>query len=292
MVSDFGTIYATWTDPDGDVWQLSNTAEDLGWFTPNGPAGWGAGPVEVITDPLATGGVSVRTVRFSERRLTWPLYVWGDTHDEFVARYRNLLSAFAKTGYLQSPGTLTVQRPDGTSRSIDCFYEDGFQGTTGENWSFAKPVLTLLCPDPFWRADTAISTTRTFSAQVPYLSPYPTVSNSNALGASTLNNPGDVDVWPNFTITGPMTQMQATNATTGDSFTIEYTLTTGQTVTVTTNPPTVTNTSGDNLIGALNFPDAVLWRLVPGDNSLDFSVNGGATGTSVEISFTPKYGAA
>lgn len=288
-MSDYGTIYATWTDPTGGLWQLSNTSDDLGWFTTKGPGGWGAAPVELITDPLSKGGVSVRTARVPERRLTWPLFIWGETHLQFVERYRNIVNAFAATVQLQAPGTLRVARQDGTARSIDCWYEDGLTGEPAENWSAARPVLTLLCPEPYWRDDELLSVTRSFSVGVPFLAPYPTISNSDALGASVIQNPGDVEAWPNFTFTGPMTQMIATNNRTGDSFTVNYTLTAGQQLTITTGPPTATGPNGENVIGALDFPTAVLWSLLPGANDVTFTGNGVDVGTSVTLSFAARY---
>lgn len=291
-MSDFGTIYATWTDPSGGLWQLSNTADDIGWFTTKGPSGWGAAPVELITDPLSIGGVSVRLARVGPRRLTWPLFIWGETHLQFVERYRNLVNAFTSTIHLQAPGVLRVQRGDGTSRSIECWYEGGLEGEPAENWSAARPVLTLMCPEPFWASDELQSVTRSFAVGVPYLAPFPTITNSDALGDSIIQNPGDIDAWPDFTFTGPMTQMIATNNRSGDSFTVNYTLAAGETITITTNPPTVLGPNGENVAGALDFPTAVLWALKPGANAVTFTGNGVTTGSAVTLSFAARYEAA
>jgi hypothetical protein len=43
-VVDVGNMYATFTDPDGTMWELSDTSPTLGWFTTFGIAGWGARP--------------------------------------------------------------------------------------------------------------------------------------------------------------------------------------------------------------------------------------------------------
>ena len=65
---DVGSLEATWTDPDGNVWQLTNPGDEIGWFTTAGLAGWGATPIEIITDPLARGGEEVRFIRAHPRR--------------------------------------------------------------------------------------------------------------------------------------------------------------------------------------------------------------------------------
>jgi hypothetical protein len=39
----------------------------------------------------------------------------------------------------------------------------------------------------------------------------------------------------------------------------------------------------------LNWPDAYLWWLIPGDNAVIINVSGGAAGTTVELDFYPRY---
>jgi hypothetical protein len=41
------------------------------------------------------------------------------------------------------------------------------------------------------------------------------LSASSVLGASSIDNPGDVPAWPLWTVQGPTTQVQLTNTTTG-----------------------------------------------------------------------------
>lgn len=287
-----GTMRAVWTSPEGVEFELTGPHTVHGWLTRPEIAGWGAAPVTIVTDPLARGGVSIRHQRAEPRRLTWPLHVYGDTHLEFLDRYRRLMRAFTSTKY-RGAGVLTVYRPDAAkARSIDCLYEDGFGGEPGENLRFANPTLTLLCPDGYWRdAERQFIRREYAAAGNPYLSPYMTVSNSQVLGESTIFNTGDVQAYPSWTITGPATQVTATNHTTGESFVLTYTLTVGETATITITPDRalVRGPAGQNLIGALNWPGANLWALLPGDNEVDFQVNGSGAGTVIELSYYPRY---
>lgn len=290
---DLGTIRATWTDPTGQVWQLTGPHELYGWLTRDQIAGWGAAPVSLVTDPLARGGVSVRHQRREPRRLTWPLHVYGDTHLQFVRRYRALMRAFTLTKYL-GPGVLTVYRSeDSSARQIEAYYEDGFGGETGENWLSANPVLTLLCPDPYWRDVNPQQVSRDYVSSTgrSFLSPYLTVSSSRTLGQSMIANDGDVEAWPSWTITGPATQLTATNTTTGDSFTLTYNLLSGQQATIAVDPtrPMLRGPGGVNLIGSLNWPGAVLWALVPGTNNVDLQLLGSGPGTKVELAYYRRY---
>lgn len=292
-VPQVGTMRATWTDPTGVVWELTGPHEVHGWLTTRQVAGWGATPRTIVTDPHARGGVTVRHVRAEPRRITWPLHVYGDTHTEFLDRYRRLMRAFMLTAQLGRPGVLTVARPDGTARQIEAFCEDGWGGEGGENWVSANPVLTLLCPDGFWSDTTAQVVRRDHQAGGgdPFLNPYITVSSGQVLGATQVANPGDVDGWPVWTFTGPATVVTATNHTLGASFTLTHTLTAGQSITVdtSTHRPTVRGPAAQNLVGALDWPGATLWPLVAGVNDIEFTVVGAAAGTSVEFSYRPRY---
>lgn len=287
MPNAVGTMYATWTDPDGNEWVLTNP-DGFNWLTTNGPAGWGAPPYEIITDPLARGGVNVRYVRADPARITWPLHIHGDTYLEFTQKYRQLRAAFLLTLHRNAPGVLTVQLPDASARQIELWYEEGFSGLSGENWLYANPVLTLLAPDPYWRdaADTVLPFT--YSAGSSFLAPYPQVS-SASLGTTTITNVGEVNAYPVWTVTGPIVALTGTNTTTGQSFQITYTLGAGQTLTISSDPPTVTGPAGENLVSQLNWPEAYLWPLVPGDNLVTFSVSGADVGTAVQLAYRNRY---
>ena len=288
---DVGTIDATWTDPDGQVWQLSNTSDEVGYFTTAGIAGWGANPIEIITDPLARGGEEVRSIRAHPRRITWPLHIYGDTHLEFLTRYRNLLGAFTRTTHRRAPGILRVARPDGVqaAREIECYYEDGFGGEAGEGWLSASPVLTLMCPDGYWRSTAPIVHRYAYTPGRLFLHPYPSLSSSRVLGDMLIDNPGDIEAWPVWEITGPATAITATNPQAGGGFTLTYPLAAGETVVITTNRPTVRGPGGINLAGALSWPGAMLWPLLAGRNQVTVQVAGADDGTSVTLTFQPRF---
>lgn len=290
VIEDVGTIVATWTDPTGEVWPLSDDGDDgPGWFTANGPAGWHATNYEIVTDPLPRGGEQVRFIRSKPGTITWPVYVWGDSHQQYIERHRQIRRAFTMTVHRGLTGTLRVERPDGSAREIDCLYQEGLQGEASEGWLWSKDAVTLFCPDGYWRDVTPITVTHSYQPGVDYFSPWPQVSPSLTLGDAQVDNPGDVDAWPVWTITGPMTSMTATNLTTGYEFSLLYGLAAGEQVTITTNRPTVRGPAGQNLSGNLNWPNAYLWSLTPGTNQVVFNVAGGAVGTSVELAFNARY---
>ncbi len=287
---DVGSITATWVDPTGVEYPLSNTADAVGYFTRPGPTGWGATSYEIVTDPQPRGGERVRFVRSQANRLVWPLHIWGETHLEFAARYSALRRAMLMTVWRQQPGVLRVARPDGTAREVDCFYESGWSGEGGENWLFANPNVTLFCPDGYWRDTVARVESRQYGAlTASYLAPYPTVSTSQILGSSTVDNPGDVTAWPTWTLHGPVTQVTATSVDTGYTWTLTNTRLVNETVTLTTFNPTVRGPAGVNLASALNFPTAYLWGLMPGTNNITVSMSGSGAGSAFEMTYFPRY---
>lgn len=282
-----GNMSAIWTAPDGTVWQL--TEPDVGWFTRTEITGWGATTYEITTDPNARGGETVRHIRAQPGRLNWPLHIFGDSHQEFVNRERQIKRAIAMTVHRGLPGLLRVSRPDGGAREIEAYYEEGFGGNADEMYKSANPVITFFCPDGYWRDVAAIVERRAYAPASNFFSRFPTISGSNVLGDTIINNPGDVTAWPEWEISGPATQLIATNKTTGQSFTLTYSLLAGETVTITTDRPTVRGPAGENIVSALNWPGAYLWGLTPGENVIQFTAGGGGKGSEVKLSFHARY---
>jgi hypothetical protein len=285
QVSDAPEV--TWYAPDGTVWPL--TTDSLGWHTLDEVTGWGAAPVRLTTDAHPRGGAKVRHVQAQPRLLTWPLFVRGSNHMQMVARWRDLVRAFTMTRRLGA-GVLRVARPDGSAREIAAFYQEGFAGEPGQGWVEDSAALTLFCEDPFWRDVTAVTLTREFAgASTPFLDPFPTISNAQVLGDTELFNRGEVEAWPQWTLTGPATSLEAVNNTTGEQFTLTATLGEDEQATITTDPPSVRGPAGENWTGNLDWPGAALWGLAPGINEVEFTVDGADVGTRLELSFVPRY---
>ncbi len=289
VLEDVGTITATWTDPTGVVWPLSDTSDDVGWFTTNGPAGWHATSYEIVSDPLPRGGEQVRFIRSKPGTITWPMYVWGDSHLQYVERHRQLRRAFLKTMHLGLPGVLRVERPDGSARTVECYYQAGLEGQAGEGWLWSKDAITLWCPDGYWRDETPITVTHSYVPGSDFLSPFPTISEGLSLGETQLDNPGDVQAWPYWEIIGPIVEIAVTNVTTGYSFSLDLGISAGELITVSTDRPMVRGPNDQNYSSSLNWPNAYLWSLSPGVNDVVLNVTGADVGTSVTVTYHPRY---
>lgn len=283
---DPGEYVPSWIDPDGVEWHLNPPGNEL--FTMNAVTGYGITPVSLITKPDPRGGVNVVGVRAQQRILTWPVRVRAGTHLEFLAKWRALGVAFAKTRRL-GPGLFRLTRPDGTAREALAYYQSGWDGEPGQGHTFDTPVLNLLVPDGFWRDARPVELSREYGSSVDYLAPFPNLSSGEVLGATQITNPGQVEAWPTWRIDGPATQVVAVNNTLGKTFTVNHDLAAGEHIDITTRPGRVTGPAGEMLSGALQRPGSNLWRLEPGVNDVTFTVSGSAAGTKITLSFYPRY---
>lgn len=296
---EIGYATATYTDPSGTVWPLTET--DTNWWTlADGVSGLGAAAYELSTDPHPRGGARLRHAQAQPRSIVWPLFVQGADHVRFLANWRALAKAFTRTlRQDEGPGVLEIARPDGTRRQIRVHYREGFEGQDKQGYyrDADSAVISLWCEDPYWVDPVPVVVHRESGSAGSFFTPYPTVSSSQVLGATTVNNPGDVTVWPEWRITGPASTITFTHQGTGETFTLDPNaaaighgnLLAGQQVTISTDPPRVRYQNGDNWIGGLNWPTASLWGLSPGDNAVTFTLSGSGAGSSVDLVFNPRY---
>ncbi|MGA3524174.1 phage distal tail protein [Melissospora conviva] len=284
-----GEYVPTWIGPDGDEWELNPPGTDL--FTINEVSGYGITPVELVAEPDARGGDRIRRVRPQARVLTWPVRIRDTTHMRFLTRWRQLAESFAATHH-RGPGLFRLTRPDGSAREILAYYQSGWDGEPRQGHTEDTPVLSLLCPDPYWRDTEPTILDRRYSEQVDFLAPYPNLSSGDVLGDTELTNPGAVETWPEWTITGPATQVVATNHTVGHTFTVNHTLAAGQQIRITTRPGRVIGPDGSPLAGALARPGSTLWRMTSGSNLITFAVTGGGPGTCIRVAFRARYSTA
>ncbi|MFF9279506.1 phage tail family protein [Streptomyces griseosporeus] len=296
---EIGYATAQYTDPSGTVWPLTDT--EAGWFTlAEGVSGLGAVTYDLTSDPQPRGGARLRHAQAQPRTIVWPLFVHGKDHLEFTARWRQLATAFTRTLRPdEGPGVLEIARPDGTRRQIRVYYQEGFEGQAKAGWGrdADSAVISLWCEDPYWTDPVPVGVHRETGTLSSFFNPFPTVSSSQVLGATTVVNPGDTTVWPAWVVTGPASLITFTHQGTGESFTLNPNaaaighgnLLAGQTVTISTDPPQVRYQDGSNWVGALNWPTATLWGLAPGDNAVSFTLAGAASGSAVDLSFNPRY---
>jgi hypothetical protein len=193
---------------------------------------------------------------------------------------------------------LTVTQADGTMRYIDG-YRTGDNGASWESstWTVTgiqKMGLKLRCPDPWFRGPQISYVFRTTPPQFFPLLPV-SLGPSQIIGSvSELNTIGDVPSYPTWTITGPCTQVVATDVDSNRSWTLNATLQPGEQAIVRTDPrlaasgPMVTGPDGSSWWSKLAAPYD-LWPLLPEQPQIQVTVTGLTSASSVVADVDPLY---
>lgn len=281
------------TDPAGAVTLFTDW--ENGWVLQPGARGLDM-PAYAFTQDESPGidGYDVRQVRAEGKEIALPISFWADdSRTAYLTRRRTLIRSLNPK---RGPGTLTVTQPDGAARTIAAYYTAGLEGdesldAAGARW--CTTVLTFGCPSPYWlgpevTTEWKTGTTGTFFPVLPL-----TVGDSNVLGSVTVDNDGDDNAYPVWTVTGPATSVTLTNTTTGDVLLLTRTITGTDTVVIDTRERRQTAVLNDvtNLWGNLSTA-STMWPLVTGINDLTLSVAGSTTATRVRMTYQPRYLAA
>ncbi len=255
-----------------------------------GATGFGLPPMQLTVDDLPDEGGLLRSERRATRPLFLPVFIEAALPAEVRALEQRLFRLLA------APVTVTVAQPDGSSRHIRARYAGGMEGAMDETWgsSWRTYGASLLCLDPCWYGapiseEFGVSSTKAFLSTSTNFFPVQLAA-PKVLGDTTVDNAGDVDSWPIWSVHGPGTSFTATNTATGESFTVAHTLAEGESFVVDTRPlaKTVTGEDGANLFGALgSFP--ALWSLAPGLNDVHLTLLGATSASTVSVSYEPRY---
>ncbi|MEU0991266.1 phage tail family protein [Streptomyces sp. NPDC005953] len=284
------TPQVSFTDPSGIVTTLTDW--ERGWVLQPGAKGLDM-PSYAMTQDESPGidGYAVRQVRAQGKTISLPIAFWAnDSRAAYKARRRGFIRSLNPK---RGPGTLTVTEPDGTARSIGVYYSDGMEGdesrdAAGARWCVS--VLTFACPSPYWLGTEVTHTWRNGSDAtfLPFL-PL-AVGGSEVLGEVTVDQDGDDDAFPVWTITGPATTVTLTNQTTSESLVLTRTLTGADTVVIDTRErqQTALLNGVTNLWPDLS-DDSTLWPLAEGTNDLVLTVAGSTGDTSVRMTYQLRY---
>ncbi|MFG2970917.1 phage distal tail protein [Streptomyces sp. NPDC048288] len=283
----------SFTDPAGAVTNFSDWAN--GWVLQPGAKGLDM-PTYAFTQDESPGidGYAIRQVRAGGKEIALPIAFWADdSRTAYLTRRRTLIRSLNPK---RGDGTLTVVQADGTARTIGARYSAGLEGdesldAAGTRWCMG--VLTFACPSPFWLGAEATTEWRaavsgTFFPFLPLV-----VGNSQVLGAVTVDNDGDDDAFPVWTVTGPATAISLTNTTTGEVLVLTHTITVGDTIVIDTRErqQTAVLNGTTNLWGDLT-DASTMWALEPGINDLTLTVTGSTSNTRVRMTYQPRYLAA
>lgn len=207
--------------------------------------------------------------------------------------FRDIDSALA--GALDPSGEvqLTLIAPDGQGRVLTARYESGFD--TGYErdplmMRHAAYGLTLATYDPYWRG---AKRTITFGVaeSPPDFFPGPpwNLNPGNSTDAAVVSNPGDVAVWPKWTITGPFASV--TVGVGSSVVTLGADVYAGESRIIDMDPSIRSITDQAGADAWLDATEAEFAPIPAGsDVPLSVDLTGGTEGvTTIAVAFTPAY---
>jgi len=285
-----GFAAMTWTGQDGSEWDMMGSS---GIYLGMGVRGLTMPPVDrfVSTSP-ALAGSRWRGARTLERDVFWPLLMWSDEGSEAWVQHDR---AFWSTMRPDTTGVWTVRQPNGLARSLRCRYVDDSDHATeidptGSGWEVYG--IHLVAEQPYWEGD-PVTRTWTNDAFVPFFggsagakAPSFFISSGSSLVSATVSNPGDVDAYPVYTVTGPVDSVSVGYA--GNTVSLGA-VPAGQQRIIDTRPDrlTVTDANGVDKWSELT-GDPQFDAPIPPGESVPLSLSMVGSGT-VSLTLTPLY---
>lgn len=270
----------TWTAVDGTVTVLDGSA---GIWWRKGPIGLQApGPTHTIDDYTAFDGGVLVNRRRSVRGIVLPIYLIHAT------RVQTLMSQLATM--LQGPGKLQYSDGTDTRELRQVIYEAGIDGSGIANKLQRLLAVSLIALDPWWYgpaasqilstdAPTAFDAALSFDSVLPF----------DGGGSTAVLVLGDIEAYPVFTVTGPVTTLVAGSG--GLSWAIASPLGASDTLVVDHRPSSRGPRKNGGTVDWSLLTQAS--RLFPLAQGAAVAVTTGATGTTgatqLVMSYEPRY---
>lgn len=276
----------TLTGVDGSVWNLNS-----------GPVGLTAG-AKLFNSPAVTHrwrkspnipGARWGGKQTEPREILLPVTIRGSDWREYRDNDRAFFAALDDEGFV----TITVTSPDGESRSLLAKFTGDSDPTDDFDpllMGWKQYDLEFTAGEPYWRGD-KITLPISVQAPVPWLVPpgpplY--INPPNTTTGATLDNPGDVESFVVYTITGPYTGF---TAGIGDSLTKTTTAAgAGAITTVDTRPNRriVTDAAGNRINDQM---DRIAFAAIPPGASVPvtLAVTGVGADTGLSVDLEPLY---
>ncbi|MFF3416816.1 phage tail family protein [Streptomyces sp. NPDC002698] len=270
-----------------------------------GVSGLDMPPMELhANDSPNLDGSMYRGVRTAARPVLLPLFVYGIDRKTSRAFKRKLADALnPKNGFC----VLTLVEQDGVVRRLQCYYVSGMEGNeatgaTGFTWT--SYGIQLVAYDPWFYGDTETEAHWSFGQALPFLGnpflPLKLSSGTPASGELIVTNPGDIEAWPVWTITGPLKSFTFTGPAapgkTPPSWGIPAqpggadALQAGRTLTVDCRPgyKTITDDQGTNYFPLLS-ANPNLWSVPKGTSTVQANLVSGSGTPTVKLELLPRY---
>jgi phage-related protein len=274
-----------WEDPTGVVTTLDVDWDASGRYMP-----------EVYHEEYeipGQDGSRNRSTRFKPHEFSLKLTVAASSEASLRSAIRSLESAMNPK---RGTGIIRVTSPIGDTRELPCKVVDGLGLEEKPEMSgpdMQQAVVTFKAFDPLWRDVSDTSTSFDVGAAVSFFPFFPLrLTNSQIAVDTSINNDGDDEAFPVWTIAGPGSVIKLSNLTTGEVLEFStLTLAAGESVVIDTRPGSkgATRNTGVSVYSDLTLASS-LWTLQTGVNLIRLEMSGAQTGISkLTVSFRKRY---
>lgn len=281
----------SWIDASGTEWPLNGETYYLAMIGDTGITGM---PPYVMTEsktPLADGAV-LRYTLADVRPVDVPLLTKAASYSELFTAFRALSGALnPKAG----PGILRSTAPDDTVRDLNCTYASGYEHDWSQGFADHMPaVLVFRAHDPFYYDTDATQVGPFFASAAPAFFPIMPIhlGSSSVLTGFSIDNDGDTDAFPVWTIHGAGSAITLTNNTTGKALALTgnggLTLGSSDVLTIDTQARTVLLNGVTSEYSKLSFASS-LWTLAQGFNSIGVSMTGTNGSSFIQCQYKRRW---
>lgn len=302
----WGRTYVSITGKNGEGEEipLTNFSNSRwpGIFMMPGATGLDAPPYDLHSDESPNlDGAIFRDARATSREIMLPLYLHGIDRPTIKALKKQLVSSLnPKKGYC----VLKFVEGDAVPRYLKCYYKSGMEGSEAQDQSgftWKKFGVQLIAHDPWFYSEDVQVASWEFGSGQPFLSTteafFPLRINAGLVTGSEVqvSNPGDVEAWPRWELTGPIKGFTFTSPD-GESFGVTPptdgtdVIAGNRTLIVDTRPgfKTLKDDQGTNYWPLLD-PSPQLWAIPEGDSTCTVDIVPGSSSARVRLVFQPRY---
>jgi len=292
FIKSDGTVYQLHSPPTRAVRSMT------GWGKP--PESW-----HEIAGPFQHGNTRV-SYRLQPRTVTLDLFHKYCSRSELYAGRSALLDQMGlmnASPNAPQEGVLRWRYLQGRNyivRDLDVYLSRGLGFVPLDGWRewAVQESMEFVAPNPvIYEPVVRTSTINSFTSTLRYPVTFPFVLGA-VYGTSSIVYTGTWETFPTITITGPASDLYIANQTTGAFIRFMYTVSVGETVTITLayNDRAVTNNLGRNLLGYVS-DDSTLGDfsiqhdniVTGGTNVMEVWLLGDSAATSVVFTYKNRY---
>lgn len=270
---------------NNDTIELSDSGD---YVLLSGVLGFGIPSTAVRIDESAADGGTWRHTKKGIRELDLPIAILGDSEADVQSKLRRLSRLLQTTN---GPTKIVADYGDGSSVFIEAHYVGGAETQFGSdaNTFFCKWVLQMQAPQPYWQTTLeesfTVGTGSTGRGLLPQLTKMK-VSSSQTLGVVTVDNEGDVLIYPRWIIRGPVSGLTISSGS--QSFSFPGLIAENSVYSIDTRTNEVLNELDQNVYSELG-PAPKFFGLAPGLTGI--SVIGADTNAETQITcyYSPRY---